>query len=88
MNAKVVLVRGDIEKTVEINDSRILTETRYQTMYDAECIYGSTKTSLMKKGWRRKPASVISKIENAPREKKIKRFLGRIVRGDGTVGGE
>jgi len=86
MNAKVVLTKANIEKTLEIRDNYILTKTRYKTSFDAEGVYSGTKVSLRKKGWKMKPAAVFSKIENMPRREKTFKFLGRRVRNNGTVG--
>lgn len=85
MKAKVVLVKGDVEKTILIEDKCITTTTEFKTQYDAETVYGSTKLHFKKRGWRRK-AAVISKIEIVGSIRKAVSFLGYRVNNDGTVG--
>ena len=94
MNAKVILIKGDMEKTVGIVDRCIYTKTNYKTSFDAEGIYSNTKADLKKRGWRTKPAAVNSIIENADRSKKkvfkttsfYDKIMGHRIRSDGTVG--
>ncbi len=85
MNAKVVLIKGRAERTLELKDNFIHSRTEYSTSFDAEGVYVRTKTFLKKQGWKRKP-TVISKIENVGRRFKSRRILGHSVRKDEMVG--
>ena len=85
MNAKVVLIKGRAERTLELKDNFIHSRTEYSTSFDAEGVYVRTKTYLKKQGWRKKPA-VISKIENVGRRLRPSKILGHRVRDGGTVG--
>ncbi len=85
MNAKVVLIKGRAERTLELKDNFIHSQTEYSTSFDAEGVYVRTKTFLKKQGWKRKP-TVISKIENVGRRLRPSKILGHRVKNDGTVG--